>query len=110
MTHEQVLKTKNALRCYGTRQWARSPANRGWSNAIEKTLDYYDKNDPTRANLLRLRYLERCGEEETIERLNIGRTTYQKAQLDLLSTVAVYAAGEGAFAPKDHLWTPETCP
>lgn len=104
MTREQVAKTKQALRSYGTRQWARSPANRSWANAIEKTLEYYDENDPIRAGLLRLRYLERCGEEETIERLNIGRTTYQKAQLDMLSTIAVYAAGEGAFAPKDRLW------
>ena len=33
----------------------------------------------------------------TIERLHIGRSTYQKAQTDLLSTVAVYAAQYGAL-------------
>ena len=97
MTREQVARTKNALRRYGTRQWAQCPVNHGWSRAIEKTLDYYDQRDPIRSNLLRLRYFEHCGEEETIERLNIGRTTYQKSQLDLLSTIAVYAAGEGAI-------------
>lgn len=97
MTREQIAKTKYALSRYGTRQWAHHPVNRSWARAIEKTLAYYDKQDPIRSNLLRLRYLERCKEEETIERLNIGRTTYQKAQLDMLSTIAVYAAGEGAF-------------
>lgn len=36
-------------------------------------------------------------EEDVLERLCIGRTTYQKAQLDLLSTVAVFAARYGAL-------------
>ena len=97
MTREQIAKTKYALSRYGTRQWACHPVNRSWSRAIEKTLAYYDERDPIRSNLLRLRYLEHCKEEETIERLNIGRTTYQKAQLDLLSTVAICAARRGAF-------------
>ena len=44
-----------------------------------------------------LRYLERRKEEDVLERLCIGRTTYQKAQLDLLSTVAVFAARYGAL-------------
>lgn len=53
--------------------------------------------DPIRAGLLQLRYLERRKEEDVLERLCIGRTTYQKAQLDLLSTVAVFAARYGAL-------------
>ena len=87
MTKEQREKTKLALRRYGTRQWAACPANAGWRLAIE----------PLRADLLRLRYLERRTEDDTIERLHIGRSTYQKAQSDLLSTVAVYAARFGAL-------------
>ena len=82
MTAEQRRKTREALQNYGTRQWARSPAN--WA-------------DPIRAGLLQLRYLERRKEEDVLERLCIGRTTYQKAQLDLLSTVAVFAARYGAL-------------
>ena len=77
MTKEQREKTKLALRRYGTRQWAACPA--------------------LRADLLRLRYFERRTEDDTIERLHIGRSTYQKAQSDLLSTVAVYAARFGAL-------------
>ena len=84
MTAEQRRKTREALQNYGTRQWARSPANWGWARAI-------------RAGLLQLRYLERRKEEDVLERLCIGRTTYQKAQLDLLSTVAVFAARYGAL-------------
>ena len=32
-----------------------------------------------------------------LEQLHIGRTTYKKADQDLLSTVAVYAAQRGAL-------------
>ena len=94
---DQRAKTKLALRRYGTRQWACSPANVGWRRAIERTMDYYQQTDPTRADLMRLRYFERRTEDDTIERLHIGRSTYQKAQTDLLSTVAVYAAQYGAL-------------
>lgn len=87
MTKEQREKTKLALRRYGTRQWAACPANAGWRLAIERTIEYYQQEDPLRADLLRLRYLERRTEDDTIERLHIGRSTYQKAQNDLLSTV-----------------------
>ena len=38
-----------------------------------------------------------CKEADVLEQLHIGRTTYQKAELDLLSTIAVYAAQNGAF-------------
>ena len=89
MTAEQRRKTREALQNYGTRQWARSPANWGWARAIQQTQEYYRTADPIRAGLLQLRYLERRKEEDVLERLCIGRTTYQKAQLDLLSTVAV---------------------
>ena len=97
MTEDQRAKTKLALRRYGTRQWACSPANVGWRRAIERTMDYYQQTDPTRADLMRLRYFERRTEDDTIERLHIGRSTYQKAQTDLLCTVAVYAAQYGAL-------------
>lgn len=72
------------------------PERKAWADAIEQALRYYDACDPSRAELLRLRFLENRTEEETIARLHIGRTTYKKAQLDLLSTVAVYAAQRGA--------------
>ena len=79
MTKEQREKTKLALRRYGTRQWAACPANAGWRLAIERTIEYYQQEDPLRADLLRLRYLERRTEDDTIERLHIGRSTYQKS-------------------------------
>ena len=103
MTAEQRRKTREALQNYGTRQWARSPGeprgppNWGWARAIQQTQEYYSTADPIRAGLLQLRYLERRKEEDVLERLCIGRTTYQKAQLDLLSTVAVFAARYGAL-------------
>ena len=59
MTKEQREKTKLALRRYGTRQWAACPANAGWRLAIERPIEYYQQEDPLRADLLRLRYLER---------------------------------------------------
>ena len=74
MTAEQRRKTREALQNYGTRQWARSPANWGWARAIQQTQEYYRTADPIRAGLLQLRYLERRKEEDVLERLhNSGR-------------------------------------
>ena len=97
MTQEQRKITRKALQEYGTRRWARTPENRRWQEAIDESILYYKEHDPLRAELLRLRFFEKRPEEEVIERLHIGRTTYQKAQQDLLSTIAVYAAQRGAF-------------
>lgn len=52
MTAEQRRKTREALQNYGTRQWARSPANWGWARAIQQTQEYYRTADPIRAGLL----------------------------------------------------------
>lgn len=71
-----------------------------WRAAIEQSLAYYRRTDPLRADLFELRYVQRRTEEDVMEQLHIGRTTYQKAMQDLLSTVAVYAAARGAFAPE----------
>ena len=89
--------THSALLAYGRRQWARSPVNRRWEKAIEDSMAYYKEADPIRADLLQLRYLQHRKEADVLEQLHIGRTTYQKAELDLLSTIAVYAAQNGAF-------------
>lgn len=97
MTREQSKATKQAMRRYGTRQWARNPVERGWRTAIEQSVDYYKEHDPLRAQLFELRYVQNRPEDEVIERLHIGRTTYKKAQQDLLSTIAVYAAQRGAL-------------
>ena len=81
MTAEQRRKTREALQNYGTRQWARSPANWGWARAIQQTQEYYRTADPIRAGLLQLRYLERRKEEDVLERLCIGRTTIPAKRL-----------------------------
>ena len=59
--------------------------------------DLNQQRDAIRADLLQLRYLQHRKEADVLEQLHIGRTTYQKAELDLLSTIAVYAAQNGAF-------------
>ena len=97
MTQEQRNLTRNALRRYGERHWARTPENRRWQSAIDEGIDYYQAHDPMRADLLRMRFFERRPEDEILEQLHIGRTTYQKALQGLLSTIAVYAAQRGAF-------------
>lgn len=96
MTNEQRSKTRDALRRYGMRCCRAGCDTQAWADAIESALAYYDQHDPVRADLLRIRYLEHRTEDETIDQLHIGRTTYQKAHLDMLSTVAVYAAQHGA--------------
>ena len=88
MTKQQRDATRSALLAYGRRQWEK---------AIEDSMAYYKEADPIRADLLQLRYLQHRKEADVLEQLHIGRTTYQKAELDLLSTIAVYAAQNGAF-------------
>ena len=97
MTREQSKATKQAMQRYGTKQWARNPVERSWRAAIEQGVDYYKEHDPLRAQLFELRYVQNRTEEDVIERLHIGRTTYKKAQQDLLSTIAVDAAQRGAL-------------
>lgn len=97
MTLEQRRRTKEALRQYEQLRRQTDPASQGWCEAIEQTMDYYDEKDPIRSELLRVRYLERTTEEQTIDALHIGRTTYQKAQTDMLSTLAIYAAQRGVL-------------
>ena len=77
MTPEQRDVTRNALRKYGERHWARTPENRRWQSAIDEGLDYYQVHDPMRADLLRMRFFEQRPEDEILEQLHIGRTTYQ---------------------------------
>ena len=74
-----------------------SPVERSWCAAIEEGLAYYRQNDPLRADLFELRYVQHRTEDDVIDQLHIGRTTYQKAHQDLLSTIAVYAAERGVF-------------
>ena len=47
--------------------------------------------------MFELRYVQHRTEDDVIDQLHIGRTTYQKAHQDLLSTIAVYAAERGVF-------------
>ena len=81
----------------GRRQWARSPVNRRWEKAIEDSMAYYkgSGSHPGRSAAAALSAHRK--EADVLEQLHIGRTTYQKAELDLLSTIAVYAAQNGAF-------------
>ena len=97
MTAEQRRKTREALQNYGTRQWARSPANWGWARAIQQTQEYYRTADPIRAGLLQLRYLERRKEEDVLKRICKLEPTNKKPHHNLLSTVAVFAARYGAL-------------
>ena len=91
VTNEQRNKTRLALYRYGMRQRARNPVEHSWCAAIEESLTYYRQHDPLRADLFELRYVQHRTEDDVMDRLHIGRTTYKKAQQDLLSTVAVYA-------------------
>ncbi len=97
MTREQREQVRTALQYYGKKRWATSADHQRWREAIEQAVQYYDQNDPIRSELMRLRYLQKRTENETIDRLHIGRTTYQKAQEDLLSTIAIYAAQRGVM-------------
>lgn len=96
MTKEQRKKVQFELRRYGKKQWANGADQQRWRAAIEQAQRYYEQNDPIRSDLLQMRYFQKRTEQDTIDRLHIGRTTYQKAQDDLLSTIAIFAAQQGA--------------
>lgn len=96
MTREQRKRVQAELRRYGKKQWANGADQQRWRTAIEQAQRYYEQNDPIRSDLLQMRYFQKRTEQDTIDRLHIGRTTYQKAQDDLLSTIAIFAAQQGA--------------
>ena len=96
MTQEQRRKTKEALSHYGNKNWVHGARNWGWRRAIELAEEYYREADPgLRGSILRMRYMERQRREEVMDKLNISYSTYQKAQDDLLGTIAVFAAHFG---------------
>jgi hypothetical protein len=104
MTRDQRRATRTALRDYnklrdmaaGDRRTPEREQARRWCVAIEDALRYYDREEPTRAKLLRLRYIEHGHEEKVIEQLYVSRATYQRMDQDAVSTVAVFAAQRGA--------------
>ena len=95
MTLDQRRQTKQALMQYRTRGFRHSLSGRKWAAAIDRTVRYYDAADPLRAQLLRVRYFEGRTIADTQEQLNIGYSTYQKANSDVLSTLAIHAAHDG---------------
>ena len=54
------------------RQRARSPVERSWCAAIEEGLAYYRQNDPLRADLFELRYVQHRTEDDVIDQLQNG--------------------------------------
>lgn len=96
MTQEQRRQTRDALARYGQRGSRMKRDGWAWAQAIDEARDYYREQDPfLRGQLLQLRYLEHRTVEDTMERLRVGKSTYQKADSDLLSTVAINAARYG---------------
>lgn len=75
MTSEQRNQTRLALYRYGMRQRARSPVERSWCAAIEEGLAYYRQNDPLRADLFELRYVQHRTEDDVIDQLHIVQIT-----------------------------------
>ena len=51
MTQEQRDLTRNALRKYGERHWARTPENRRWQSASDEGIAYYQVHDPMRPSM-----------------------------------------------------------
>ena len=88
MTKKQRKAVRRALREPGSRE-------AGWNGVLEKARAYYANTDPVYWELLRLRYMEGMREDAVIKALYIGRTTYYTKELEVLSTVGIYAAQAG---------------
>ena len=87
MTKKQRKAVRRALREFD--------GSGPWAGVLNKVRDYYAQADPVCWELLRLRYLDKRREDETFQRLHIGRSTYYNKELEALSTAAVYAAQAG---------------
>lgn len=87
MTKGQRKAVRKALR--------RHDGTGPWQEVLERTREYYAREDPVCWRLLELRYLEGQREEKVIQALYVGRSTYYAKQAEALSTVAVYAAQAG---------------
>lgn len=98
MTTEHRRQCRNALWNWELIERQPDVQNACWAYAMQQTAAYYERTDPIRSGILRERYRHHLTEEQVVERLHIGRTTYQKANSDLLSTLAVYAAQIGALS------------
>lgn len=97
MTAEQRRQCRTALWNWRLFECETDPEHACWAQAMRKTAAYYEERDPIRAGIIEQRYRRHLTEEQVIDRLHIGRSTYQKANADLLSTLAVYAAQNGVL-------------
>lgn len=87
MTKKQRKAVRRALREFD--------GSGPWVGVLDKVRDYYAQADPVCWELLRLRYIEGLREDAVIRALYIGRTTYYTKELEVLSTVGIYAAQAG---------------
>ena len=95
MTNEQRRQCRTALWHWQLIERHPTPENQCWAMALRRTAAYYEQRDPIRAGIIEQRYRRHLTEQQVQDNLHIGHTTYQKANTDLLSTLAVYAAREG---------------
>ena len=94
MTSEHRRQCRAALWHWQLIERQPGPETECWAHALRQTAAYYER-DPIRAGILEQRYRRHLTEAQVQDKLHIGRTTYQKANTDLLSTLAVYAARDG---------------
>ena len=97
MTPEQRDVTRNALRKYGERHWRARRKTAAGKAPLMRASTTIRCTTPCGQTCYGCAFFEQRPEDEILEQLHIGRTTYQKALQDLLSTIAVYAAQRGAF-------------
>lgn len=95
MTNEHRRQCRDALWHWQLIERQAGPEPQCWAHALRQTAAYYERRDPIRAGILEQRYRRHLTQEQVQDCLHIGRTTYQKANADLLSTLAVYAARDG---------------
>ena len=97
MTNEHRRQCRAALWHWQLLERQPTPENQCWAHALRQTAAYYQQQDPIRAGILEQRYRRHQTEQQVLDTLHIGRTTYQKANADLLSTLAVSAAKQGVL-------------
>lgn len=96
MRRKTLRETEAMLRRYPVLQNMQSRRLRRWREAIDDTLEEYEKSgEQEKTELLARHYFDGLPDAEALKSLHIGRRTYFTYKRDILCTAAFYAAKKG---------------
>lgn len=95
MTKQQKRKTREILRLYAAAEAGRAQMAAPARAAARAAVQAVEREGGAKAKLLKMRYLEGRRVHQVIEALYIGATTYNKLDIEAISTAAIVMAEHG---------------